>query len=119
MRSRSSCAVRVPRSPAPAPGRSPGRVGRRWRPRGAFAGPAHTEDAPRLGKVHELPGSLAHPSTAPDRHRTPRSHSMSSTEENKSVVRAFVDAWNTKDLDRFDDLLSDNARVTVAGTTMS
>jgi len=38
-----------------------------------------------------------------------------STEANKAVVRAFVDAWNTKSFDRFDDLMADDARLTVGG----
>jgi steroid delta-isomerase-like uncharacterized protein len=42
-----------------------------------------------------------------------------STATNKAVVRAFVDAWNTKDLDRFDELMAENAQLTVGGSTIS
>lgn len=42
-----------------------------------------------------------------------------STESNKDVVRAFVDAWNTRDLDRFDDLMAESCRLTVGGNTIS
>jgi C-1 hydroxylase len=41
-----------------------------------------------------------------------------STERNKTVVRSFVEAWNTKDLIRFDDLMAADARLTVAGMTI-
>jgi steroid delta-isomerase-like uncharacterized protein len=40
-----------------------------------------------------------------------------STETNKAVVRAYVEAWNTRDLDRFDDLMSADAQLTVGTTT--
>jgi steroid delta-isomerase-like uncharacterized protein len=42
-----------------------------------------------------------------------------STELNKAVVRAFVETWNTKDFDRFDDLLAEDAVLTVGGSTIS
>jgi C-1 hydroxylase len=38
-----------------------------------------------------------------------------STAANKSVVRAFVEAWNERDLDRFDDLMAEGCRLTVGG----
>jgi predicted ester cyclase len=41
-----------------------------------------------------------------------------STAANKSVVRAFVEAWNARDLDRFDDLMADSCRLTVGGATI-
>jgi predicted ester cyclase len=41
-----------------------------------------------------------------------------STAANKSVVRAFVEAWNARDLDRFDDLMADGCRLTVGGATI-
>ena len=42
-----------------------------------------------------------------------------STADNKEIVRAFVEAWNSKDLDRFDDLMSEDCRLTVGGATIS
>jgi steroid delta-isomerase-like uncharacterized protein len=42
-----------------------------------------------------------------------------STAANKEIVRAFVEAWNTKDLDRFDELMSESCRLTVGGNTIS
>lgn len=42
-----------------------------------------------------------------------------STESNKDVVRAFVEAWNTQELDHFDDLMAENCRLTVGGNTIS
>ena len=42
-----------------------------------------------------------------------------STAANKSLVRAFVEAWNAKDLDRLDDLMSLSCQLTVGGATMS
>ena len=42
-----------------------------------------------------------------------------STEENKAVVRAFVDAWNDRSFDRFDDLMAAGATLTVSGNTIS
>ena len=41
-----------------------------------------------------------------------------STAANKSVVRAFVEAWNARDLDRFDDLMADSCRLSVGGATI-
>jgi steroid delta-isomerase-like uncharacterized protein len=38
---------------------------------------------------------------------------------NKAVVEAFVEAWNARELDRFGDLMADDARLTVGGATMS
>ena len=38
-----------------------------------------------------------------------------STAANKSLVRAFVEAWNAKDLDRFDDLMSQSCQLSVGG----
>ena len=37
-------------------------------------------------------------------------------ETNKAVVRAFVEAWNTRSFDRFNDLMGDHA-VRRAGRT--
>jgi steroid delta-isomerase-like uncharacterized protein len=34
---------------------------------------------------------------------------------NKTVVRAFVDAWNTRDFDRFDSLMGDDAVLHISG----
>ena len=42
-----------------------------------------------------------------------------STDENKEVVRSFVEAWNTKDFDRFDSLMAEDAVLTVGGSTIS
>jgi C-1 hydroxylase len=42
-----------------------------------------------------------------------------STAANKSLVRAFVEAWNAKDLDRFEDLMSQSCQLTVGGATIS
>ena len=42
-----------------------------------------------------------------------------STDANKAIVRAFVEAWNTKDFDRFDDLMAPDAQLTVGGSTIS
>ena len=44
---------------------------------------------------------------------------LMSTDANKAIVRAFVEAWNTKDLDRFDDLMAEDAQLTVGGSTIS
>ena len=41
-----------------------------------------------------------------------------STAASKSLVRAFVEAWNARDLDRFDDLMADSCRLTVGGATI-
>jgi len=38
---------------------------------------------------------------------------------NKAVVRAFVEAWNTRDLARFDDLMADTCRLSVGDATLS
>ena len=40
-------------------------------------------------------------------------------DENKAIVRAFVDAWNTKDFGRFDELMAEDAMLHVSGTTIS
>jgi hypothetical protein len=37
---------------------------------------------------------------------------------NKSLVRAFVDAWHERELDRFDDLMAESCRLTVGGATI-
>jgi steroid delta-isomerase-like uncharacterized protein len=42
-----------------------------------------------------------------------------SGDENKEIVRAFVDAWNTRDLPRFDDLMAESCRLTVGPATVS
>jgi C-1 hydroxylase len=42
-----------------------------------------------------------------------------SAETNKAVVRAFVEAWNTRSFDRFNDLMADDAQLTVSGATIS
>lgn len=34
---------------------------------------------------------------------------------NKAVVRAFVDAWNTREFDRFDKLMGDHAVLRIGG----
>jgi C-1 hydroxylase len=41
------------------------------------------------------------------------------TDANKAVVRSFVEAWNTKDFDRFDALMAEDAHLTVGGSTIS
>jgi predicted ester cyclase len=41
------------------------------------------------------------------------------TDANKAVVRAFVEAWNARDLARFDDLMSEACRLTVGAETLS
>jgi steroid delta-isomerase-like uncharacterized protein len=48
-----------------------------------------------------------------------RSEIEMSTEANKAVVRSFVEAWNTKNLDRFDALMADDATLTVGSSTIS
>src|SRR5262245_3077909 len=40
------------------------------------------------------------------------------TEANKEVVRAFVDAWNEQDFDRFDDLMAESCQLSVGGATI-
>ena len=42
-----------------------------------------------------------------------------SEESNKDVVRSFVEAWNTKDLDRFDVLMAESCQLTVGESTIS
>jgi len=42
-----------------------------------------------------------------------------SVDENKAVVRSFVSAWNEKDFGRFDDLMAEDATLTVGGSTIS
>src|SRR5262245_9425022 len=46
-------------------------------------------------------------------HPIPRRHEM--TGANKETVRGFVEAWNTRDFDRFDELMGDGAVVHGAG----
>jgi steroid delta-isomerase-like uncharacterized protein len=41
-----------------------------------------------------------------------------STTANKELVHAFVEAWNTRDLDRFDDLMAESCRLRVGGSTI-
>ena len=41
-----------------------------------------------------------------------------SVEANKQVVRSFVEAWNKKDFDRFNDLMGPDAILTVGGATI-
>ena len=36
-------------------------------------------------------------------------------ETNKAIVRSFVEAWNTRDLDRFDELMGDGAVLRIGG----
>jgi steroid delta-isomerase-like uncharacterized protein len=38
---------------------------------------------------------------------------------NKAVVRSFVDAWNIRDFDRFDELMADDAVLHIGGGTVS
>jgi steroid delta-isomerase-like uncharacterized protein len=47
-----------------------------------------------------------------------REERFMSTTANKELVRAFVDAWNTRDLDRFDDLMSESCRLMVGGSSI-
>jgi steroid delta-isomerase-like uncharacterized protein len=42
-----------------------------------------------------------------------------SLEANKAVVRSFVAAWNDRTFDRFDDLMAEDATLTVGGSTIS
>jgi len=42
-----------------------------------------------------------------------------STEANKAIVRSFIEAWNTKDFDRFESLMAEDARLNVDGHTIS
>jgi ketosteroid isomerase-like protein len=39
-----------------------------------------------------------------------------SVHENKAVVRSFVAAWNDKDFDCFDNLMAEDATLTVGGS---
>jgi steroid delta-isomerase-like uncharacterized protein len=41
-----------------------------------------------------------------------------SSEANKAVVRSFVSVLNAKDFDRFDDVMAEDATLTVGGTTI-
>ena len=36
-------------------------------------------------------------------------------EANKAVIRSFIDAWNTRDFERFGDLMGDGAVLHIAG----
>jgi C-1 hydroxylase len=42
-----------------------------------------------------------------------------SAEANRAVIRSFVEAWNNKDLDRFDELMSQTCQLTVGNTTIA
>jgi steroid delta-isomerase-like uncharacterized protein len=42
-----------------------------------------------------------------------------SLDDNKAVVRSFVEAWNEKDFGRFDDLMAEDATLTVGGSSIS
>ena len=42
-----------------------------------------------------------------------------SVEENKAVVRAFIEVWNSGTLDRLDDLMAEECVLTVSGETIS
>ncbi len=42
-----------------------------------------------------------------------------SVEANKAVVRAFVESWNSGDLDRLGNLMDEACTLTVSGQTMS
>ena len=37
---------------------------------------------------------------------------------NKAIVRAFIDAWNTRDFDRFDVLMGDDAVLRIGGAVI-
>jgi steroid delta-isomerase-like uncharacterized protein len=41
-----------------------------------------------------------------------------SVEQNKDVVRSFIETWNTKDLSRFDTLMAADAHLTVGGVAI-
>lgn len=43
----------------------------------------------------------------------------SGTDTNKALIRLFVDAWNTRDFDRFTALMGDDAVLHVGGVTVS
>jgi steroid delta-isomerase-like uncharacterized protein len=38
---------------------------------------------------------------------------------NKAIVQSFVDVWNTRDFDRFDELMADDAVLHVSGGELS
>jgi steroid delta-isomerase-like uncharacterized protein len=42
-----------------------------------------------------------------------------SVDENKAVVRAFIEVWNSGTLDRLDDLMAEECVLTVSGETIS
>jgi steroid delta-isomerase-like uncharacterized protein len=42
-----------------------------------------------------------------------------SVEENKAVVRAFIDIWNSGNFDGLDDLMTEECVLTVSGETIS
>jgi steroid delta-isomerase-like uncharacterized protein len=42
-----------------------------------------------------------------------------SVEENKAVVRAFIEAWNARDLERFNKLMAEECTLIVSGETIS
>jgi steroid delta-isomerase-like uncharacterized protein len=42
-----------------------------------------------------------------------------SVEENKAVVRAFIEAWNTRDLEQFDRLMAEECTLIVSGESIS
>ena len=44
---------------------------------------------------------------------------MTDLSANKDLVRAFVAAWNSRDFDRFGDLMADTAVLHVGGTAVS
>lgn len=39
-------------------------------------------------------------------------------EANKALVRSFVETWNTREFDRFEDLMAETATLTVGGATV-
>ena len=42
-----------------------------------------------------------------------------SAEANKEIVRSFIEAWNSKDFERFDSLMAEDAQLTLGGSTIS
>jgi steroid delta-isomerase-like uncharacterized protein len=42
-----------------------------------------------------------------------------SAEENKAVIRAFIEVWNSGSLDQLDDLMAEECMLTVSGETIS
>lgn len=42
-----------------------------------------------------------------------------SIEENKAVVRTFIEVWNSGELDRLDDIMAEECMLTVSGETIS